>query len=608
MPKLVGLSILVIFLRFFSLGFGTKKICYNTSMAQRHWKIAEIAPSEFRTAFPEINGIVLQLLYNRGLRTQQQIDEFLNPDYGQDIHDPYLFSRMQRAVDRVMKGIDKGERILVYGDYDADGVGGAVVLVSALEAFGVKPGVYLPFRESEGYGLNSGAVAEIIKDGYQLVISVDCGITNVAEVKQLQDAGVDVIITDHHNPPDVLPPAYTVLDAKLPGETYPYPHLAGAGVAFKLVQALGSEAARKKYKKLQFPPIGFEKWLLDVVAVSTVADMCELIGENRTLVRYGLTVLRKSRRIGMHALVEVAGLELAEVDTQAIGFALAPRLNAAGRMNHASAAYKLLVSTDPKQARELAKDLDEQNKKRQQLTDSIRQAARKKVSPVGDKKLLFAVGEDWPTGIVGLVAGRLTDEYGRPTLVIGKTPDGSLVGSGRSIHGFNITAALQECQKHVSRFGGHYYACGFTVRSEKHLEPFRKQMEKLAASALTEAEVGGVLEIDAEVDLSEVTFALQEELQKLEPFGQGNPRPRLVSRGMSVSSVHPVGNNGKHLRLMVSQHGHPDVVKLIGFSIVERIPKITPGCVIDVVFEVDINQWNGNRELQLKIVDLKKVN
>lgn len=584
------------------------EICYNTVMAQRQWKIADIAPAEFHSAFPEINGIVLQLLYNRGVRTQQQIDEFLHPDYGEDVHDPYRFSQMGRAVDRVMAAVAGREKILIYGDYDADGVGGAVVLVSALEALGVKPGVYLPFRESEGYGLNRGAAAEIIRDGYRLVITVDCGITNVAEVKQLQDAGVDVIITDHHNPPDVLPQAYALLDAKLPNETYPYPHLAGAGVAFKLVQALLSETARKKHRLIRFPPVGFEKWLLDVVAVSTVADMCELVGENRTLVHYGLTVLRKSRRLGMRALVEAARLEPDRVDTQAIGFALAPRLNAAGRMNHASAAYKLLVSTDPTQARELAKDLDEQNRKRQQLTESIRQAARKKVSPVGDKKLLFAVGEDWPTGIVGLVAGRLTDEYGRPALVVGKTSDGALVGSGRSVHGFNITAALQECQAHISRFGGHYYACGFTVRSENHLEPFRQQMEKLAAAALTDTDVGGVLEIDAELDVSAVTFALQEELQPLEPYGQGNPRPRFVSRGLSVTSVQPVGSSGQHLRLMVGSHGHPDVVKLIGFSVTDRFPPITPGSVIDVVFEVDINQWNGNRELQLKIVDLKKVN
>ncbi|MDD5110778.1 MAG: single-stranded-DNA-specific exonuclease RecJ [Patescibacteria group bacterium] len=577
-------------------------------MHNRRWQLAPPAPPDFHLSFPEINGILLQLLYNRGLRTQAEIDEFLNPDYGEDIHDPMLLEPMGKAVERICQAIERGERMLVYGDYDADGVCGAALLVSALEALGAAPGIYLPFRETEGYGLNAAAADEIIGEKYQLVLTVDCGISNLKEIEQLQRAGVDVVVTDHHNPPEIIPPAFAVIDPKITDMAYPYRDLAGTGVAFKLAQALFSQDTRAHHPKIKFPTLGFEKWLLDLVAIGTIADLCEMIGENRTLVHYGLTVLRKSRRLGVRALVDVAGIALDKVDTQAIGFALGPRLNAAGRMNHASSAYKLLVAKDPEQARELAGELDEQNRRRQQMTDTIRQAARKQVMPVGKQKLLCAVGEDWPIGLIGLVAGRLTDEFQRPAIAISRNEKGKLVGSGRSVHGFNITAALAECREHVSRFGGHFYACGFTVKSKAHIEPLRRKLEKLAASALTDEQITGMIPVDCEIDLSEVTFALQEELQKLEPYGQGNPRPRFVSRGLSVSSVQPVGNNGKHLRLMVGQHGHPAVVKLIGFSIVDRIPKIAPGDVIDVIFEVDINQWNGNRELQLKIVDVKKIN
>lgn len=577
-------------------------------MAKKHWLIAPPAPAEFRTSFPEIPGVVLQLLYNRGLRTQAHIDEFLHPDFGQDVHDPFRFSPMARVVKRILSALEAGEKILVYGDYDADGVCAASLLVSTLEAFGSSPGIYLPFRETEGYGLNAAAAAEIIQQGFRVVITVDCGVTNVAEVGTLQSAGVDVVITDHHNPPEQLPAAFAIINPKLPGESYPYANLCGTGVAFKLAQGLLSASARQQHPGLQFPPPGHEKWLLDLVAVATVADMCELIGENRTLVHYGLTVLRKSRRLGMRALVESSNTALEAVDTATIGFALAPRLNAAGRMNHASAAYKLLVSNDSEEVARLASELDEQNRRRQQLTDEVRQAARKQVTPVTTAKLLFAFGDGWMPGVVGLVAGRLADEFQRPAAVIGKTADGSLVGSGRSVPGFNITEALQECREHLTRFGGHFFACGFTVKDQSHLEPFRQKLAALAAAALGDGEVTVTLAVDAEIDLSQASFALHQELLQLEPYGQGNPRPRFVSRGLVVSSVHPVGSNGRHLRIMVSQHGRAEVTKLIGFSIIEKIPKITGGDTIDVVFEIDENLWNGNRELQLKIVDAQKVN
>ena len=580
---------------------------YNWRMSKFRWRTRSPVPPDFWSAFPELTPVVCQLLYHRGIRTQAAIDEFLHPDYGQDLHNPFDFTPMEAVVDRIMASVEQRERVLVYGDYDADGVCAAALLADSLRALGLTPGIYLPFRETEGYGLNAGAVAEILQQGYRLVITVDCGITNVEEAAQLGAAGVDVIITDHHNPPDQVPRAFALLNPKLPGEHYPYHHLSGAGLAFKVVQALLSNRTRSRFRSVRFPPDGFEKWLLDLVAISTVADMSELVGENRTLVRYGLTVLRKTRRLGLRALLAVAGVAPEAADTSTIGFALAPRLNAAGRMNHASTAYQLLVSNDEEEVRRLADELDDQNRQRQRLTESIRRAARDQLAAVERAPLLFCVGETWPVGLVGLVAGRLMDEYARPAVVIGRNANGALVGSGRSVTGFNITAALEECRSHLSRFGGHPAACGFTVRSADDLQPLQQRLEQLAAASLGDVPQPATLDVDAELDLAHATFRLASELEQLEPFGPGHPRPRLLSRQLRVVSVLPVGSSGQHLRLMVSQHGHPEVVKLIGFSLGTKPPTVGAGDVIDVVFELEVREWNGNRELQLKIIDLEKV-
>lgn len=576
-------------------------------MTERRWHVAPPPPAEFSTRFPKLSVVLRQLLYQRGLHTQAAIDQFLHPDYDQDLHDPFSLAGMAQAVERITGALQGQERILVYGDYDADGVCAAALVVSALQALGAQPGVYLPFREAEGYGLNSSAVAEITQQGYRLVVTVDCGISNVAEVSQLEVAGVDVIIVDHHTPQEILPPAHTVLNPKLPAAGYPYLHLSAAGLAFKLIQAMLADATRQRHASVRYPPRGFEKWLLDLVAISTVADLCELLGENRTLVHYGLAVLRKTKRVGLRALVAAAGLTLEQLNTQAIGFALAPRLNAAGRMNHASTAYRLLVSEDADEGARLAAELDEQNRQRQQRTETIRSSARQQVNGALGRPLVFASSPDWHVGLVGLVAGRLADEYHKPAVVIGRTPDGGLVGSGRSVPGFNITAALAECREYLSRYGGHAAACGFTVRRGEDIEPFRRRLEELAVAALGSTPAPPRLEVDAEVDLAEVTLEFGQQLKQLEPYGMGNPRPRFVSRGLQVSAVQPVGANGQHLRLMVSQHGHPDVVKLIGFSLTDKVPTLAAGDLLDIVYEVDITRWNGRFELQLKIVDLRQM-
>jgi single-stranded-DNA-specific exonuclease len=567
------------------------------------WKLAKQIDETFKNQFPEINPIILQLLSDRGLKTQKAIDEFLNPDYGTDLHDPFLFLGMQKAVDRIYQAIINKEPVLVYGDYDTDGVCSSVLMVSLLQTFGLTPEIYIPDREIEGYGLNKTIVSEIIKQGVKLVITVDCGVTNSDEIELLNQNNIDVIITDHHQQVGQLPKALAIIDPKIDNQTYPFSELSGCGVAFKVAQAVLSEQERLKHPNLKYPSIGFEKWLLDLVAVATVADICPLLGENRTLVKYGLVVLGKTRRPGFLALAQISGTQLQNINTHVIGFQISPRLNAAGRIDHASTAYELLMSEDFNEALNIARGLDEKNQKRQKITEQIHELAKKQIGEVANQKILFAHGENWQTGIIGLVAGKLTDEFFRPTLVTGKTEDGRIVGSGRSIAGFNITEALEKCQDYLLRYGGHSQACGFTIEESK-LPDFKKAMIELAEKKLSEENLKPLLNIDVELPLMEVDWQLNEELEKFEPFGQGNEKPLFLTRNLKVVGFQSVGKDNQHLRIMVADE-NGNIRKTIGFCFGDWCQKLKVGDRVDLVFEVDVNVWNGNKELQLKIVDIK---
>lgn len=574
-------------------------------MNAKRWKLAPPVDPEFSRQFPEHSPLVLQLLANRGLRTQAAIDEFLNPDYGEDIHDPFRFAPMPIAVERVLKAVASKESVLVYGDYDADGVCGSVLLVESLRSLGLHPDIYIPYRESEGYGLNRGAVEEIISRGVKLVVTVDCGVSNTAEVQRLVDAGVDVIVTDHHEPPTQLPPALAVLNPKIAGIGYPYHELSGTGVAFKFIQAVLSERTRRAHPEITFPAVGWEKWLLDLVSISVVTDMMSLLGENRTLVRYGLLVLHKTRRQGLRRLLETTSVPLTSVGTTEIGFLIGPRLNAAGRMDHASGAYQLLITTDAAEAAQLASDLNEQNSRRQQVTERVRSAARTQLGRSPTAPVLVVRDSSWPIGLVGLVAGKLMEEYGRPTLVIGSNEAKALVGSGRSLDGFNIVEVLGRLrERYLTRLGGHAYACGFTLKDEASFEPFRAELEALAAQELAGRQLEPTLPIDAAVRLEDVDWKLLAELEQFEPFGVDNPRPKFLAQGVEVVEAQTVGSNGQHLRLTCT-HATKVVRKAIGFSFGQWQMKLKRGDRVDVVFEAGVNEWNGNREIQLKIIDLK---
>jgi single-stranded-DNA-specific exonuclease len=574
-------------------------------MQPKHWRVADPVPTDVRQRFPELSPIVLQLLWNRGLRTQAAIDEFLNPDWGSDIHDPFRFTQMRKVVDRIQRAIAAKEKVIVHGDYDADGVCSSAVLHTTLKALGADVDVYLPHREREGYGLNLQTI-DHLHDVHKanLIITCDCGTSNVVEVARARELDMDVIITDHHHEPAKRPDAFAIINPQLNDSGYPFPHLAGSGVAFKVAQALirstPSDTVGEQSKE------GFEKWLLDFVAISTVTDFMPLIGENRTLVKYGLVVLRKSPRPGIRALAEAMSSRQENFDTTTIGFQIGPRLNAAGRMDHASTAFRLLISTDAEEAKAIAAALNQSNLDRQKLTESIVQQAKKSIGEVTPaRKLLAAVGDGWPVGVVGLVAGKLTDVNHRPVLVMAKQGD-EVVGSGRSIPGYDITDALLRHKHLLTRFGGHAGACGFTMPAE-NATAFVRGMEEDAAKRLTERDLQDVVRVDIDLALPDVTWSLLDTIEQLEPYGEGNPKPTFSCRGMVVTELQPVGKEGKHLRIVVN-HTVPEPRKFIAFGGGEKYGKdLTVGDKVDAVFTVDRNEWNGTAELQLKVVDLYRI-
>lgn len=512
---------------------------------EKKWQIAPPLPAEFKNQFPEIHPVVLQLLYNRGLTTQEKIDEFLNPDYGQDQHDPFLFREMKKATERIFQALRNQEKIAIYGDYDADGVTSTALIQTILADLGFKDiEIYIPYRMTEGYGMNKKAISELAKRGRKLIITVDCGIANKEEIAFAGEKGIEVIVCDHHHEP-VNPPdkAYAIINPKVKAEKYPFKDLAGVGVAFKLAQALISEA-KSHYIDL---PQGLEKWLLDLVAIGTVADCVELLGENRTLVKYGLVVLNKTKRPGLKKLIEKARIIPGGLEGWNISYQLGPRLNAAGRLEHASTSYRLLISYDDKETAELVNGLEKTNQERQKITEKMVGEAREQIEKRGpDKSLLYAIKKGWSPGLVGLVAGKLADEYYRPVLVLGEGKE-EIIGSGRSIPEFNLIEAVEETNLYLEEYGGHAQACGFTLKSKNNLDFFLKKLTVLADKKLKGVDLAPKIFIDSEIRLEEVDHDFLQELHEFEPYGEGNERPRFIIREAKVVGFNQVGKKKTYL-------------------------------------------------------------
>lgn len=566
------------------------------SARRKRWVLRDPAPTDFIDAL-DYPPVVATLLYQRGQRDAAGMREFLESDYRTGLHDPLQMKGMAEASARIASAISSGEPMAVYGDYDTDGVTAVALLMQAIPAMGGNLRPYIPHRVREGYGLNSEAVERLAAEGTSLLITVDCGISNAKEVAEARARGLDVIVTDHHTPPAVLPEALAVVNPKQPGCGYPYQQLVGVGIAYKLVQALVRQG-------LRLPLRGRD--LLDVVAVGTVTDMGPLTGENRVLVKHGLDALNTTTRPGLRALINAAGLTQGRIKASDIGFGLGPRINAAGRLDDATRSYDLLLADDLASAEQLAQALNATNRQRQDLTKKVQESARQQAEAEGTVKnrVVVIAGEGFPAGVVGLVAGRLVEEWGRPVLLLERGEETS-VGSARSVQDFNIINALTACKDLFVRFGGHSMAAGFTIRNEL-LPELDSRLQELAATQLTDDLLVPRLDIDVELPLSAIDWDLVRALQVLEPYGQANPQPVLMSRRVQVVSAQTRGADGQHLRLLVSDGNGLPPREAIAFRLGHLADPLKRHPWIDLAYNLEEREWNGEKSIQLNVRDFRR--
>lgn len=556
-------------------------------MSRHRWKLHPPVPGEFLAKLDAYPALLVQLLYNRGITDSAQIEPFLRADR-RLLLNPFSLPDMDKASARIYQALLSGEKIAVYGDFDADGICGTALLVQGLSLLGGRVVPYIPHRLEEGHGLNHTALERLRQQGVTLVITVDCGITSFSEVERAKKAGLDIIITDHHSPPSQLPRALAVLDPKRAECAYPFPELAGVGVAFKLLQGL-------------FQILGRENQLdkfLDLVAVGTVADMTPLVAENRYLVKQGLKVLNETERIGLQQLVSRAGLHLGGINVEDISWILGPRLNAAGRLEHAITSYNLLMTHSPEEAQSLARELEQKNAQRQKLVGEVLAQAREQLwGKGGDSLLLLVKGEDFPPGVVGLVASRLAEEFYRPAIVL-QVSGKRVRGSARSIPEFDIIAALLDCQELLSRAGGHPRAAGFSLPAE-NLTILEQRLLQRAQAQLAHLDLRPELVIDAEISLSSLSEELLQLVERLAPFGQGNPPPAFLSREVRVLECRSVGSKGEHLKMKFEAEGKE--WHGIGFDLGHLITQVASR--VDIVYTLEIDHRGGKETLQLHLLD-----
>jgi single-stranded-DNA-specific exonuclease len=528
-----------------------------------------------------------QVLVSRGLRTEAQAVEFL--DAVSPTPDPFALAGMAQAVERILAARQAGEIVAIYGDYDADGVTAASVMSHALARLGMSPVVHIPLRFDEGYGLNPQGLEKVAGLGARLIVTVDCGIRSLAEVRLAQDLGMDMVLTDHHDPGEEIPAAQAVIDPKAGDGLDGFREFSGAGVAYLLAAALASRTGAAEPEDL-----------LDLVAIGTVSDLVPLVGPNRSLVRRGLERLRATPRPGLQALIEVAGLRRGRLVASSIGFGLGPRLNAAGRLKSAETAFQLVMAESADEAKRLAGELDATNRMRQDLTRETVEAARRQVLENGaDAMILYAGDGNFNEGVVGLAAGRLMEEFNRPCVVASIAGE-AVRASVRSIPGFHITRALDECAEWLTRYGGHAAAAGFSVAAED-LPRVLARLEEVARREFGVAPPAARIALDAEVELGEVDEDLMTFIERLEPCGFGNAAPLLGARGVRVVSARQVGADGAHLKMMVQDRSGTQ--EAIAFRMGHRLPGI--GETIDVAFQLERNEYMGVRSLQMNVREMR---
>jgi single-stranded-DNA-specific exonuclease len=547
------------------------------------------------------DSLIKKILASRGIKTAKAQADFLNPDYTRTKHDPFLLPDMKKAVARIKKALKIGEKVTIYGDYDIDGMTATVILWESLRKFGLNVATYTPDRFTEGYGLNINAVESIAADGTKLIITVDNGTLSFDEIARAKELGVDVIVTDHHTPHDELPAAAAVLNPKRTDSKYPFNDLAGCGVAFKLVQALQTA--------LNGLPDGQEKWLLDLVALGTVCDVVGLIDENRANVKWGLEVLKKTRRPGLKALLAVAGVEPQNVDARTLGFVLGPRLNAAGRLETAEMALELLKTDDSMRALELAEKLDNLNKERRQVQDEIFLAASAQI--IETDPVAIAVGDDWHKGVIGIVAAKILEKFSRPAFVMSRGPEFAKA-SGRSFGEFSMAAVIHHTDKIIEKGGGHAAAGGLTVKTEK-IEEWRLAVQEFYKSL----ELKNQREFlcpkpDVKLtDFASLTPELLDEIKQLEPLGHGNPAPIFAFQPVLIMTRRTMGANKNHVRYTFADSNGRKLTT-VAFDAADKFtlePLDANGEPqhARIVVELTQNEWNGRISVEGRLLRLEKI-
>jgi len=567
---------------------------------EKQWVLPEPLTPEDKQQVESLAGelkcpeIIAELLYRKNLKTVDQVTDFFHPHLSQQ-HDPFLFPDMEKAVQRILAAISGGEKITIYGDYDVDGTTATTLLYLGLKRVGADIDFYIPHRMIDGYGLSLSSLDQIKANGTTLIISVDCGVNALEEIEAINAMGMEIIITDHHNPKEELPKAAAIINPKLPGSPYPFPHLAGVGVAYKLLMAV--------YERLSITSAENTLKYMDLVAVGTIADIVSLTDENRVFASIGLQHLIAKKNLGLNALISISGMDQKTLDTTDIVFGIAPRINAAGRMGSASVAVELLISRDEVQSNELAEIIERQNSLRQQEDQKTFHEAcdiiEKKYKDINAASCLVISSDDWHPGVIGIVASKLVEKYYRPVVMI-SFKEGFGSGSGRSVEDFDLFAALRAAGDNLHSFGGHKYAVGFTIYQE-YIDRFENELTRYVSEHLQLEQIRTPLFVNFELELYDINDILMEWIERFAPFGPDNNRPVLLTRDVCVASYpYNVGRN--HLKLKVVKDGV--VLDLIGYNMGDYLTLLKKNSLIDIAYTLEYNRFGSRTSIQGKLRDI----
>ncbi len=559
----------------------------------KKWQIYETDENKIKQMEEKygINKLLATILVNRNITKEEDIRLFLEPTRN-DFHDPFLMTDMKKAVDRIIQAIKSQEKITIYGDYDVDGITSITVLKSFLQERGMEVDTYIPNRLEEGYGLNKEAIGKIVKKGCQLMITVDCGISAVNEIAYANSLGIETIVTDHHEPGNQLPQAIAVIDNKRKDSQYPFRELAGVGVVFKFIQAIGMTLGLKEEEYLKY---------LDIVCVGTISDIVPLVNENRVIAKLGLLLIGQTKNIGLRSIILSSGYN--KIDSNSISFGIAPRINACGRMGKAEEALELLLCKNINYANELTQKLNNHNRVRQETEKSIFENAVQQIEQehLDQNNAILVGGENWHHGVIGIVSSKITEMYFKPSILLSFEEDGMGKGSGRSIPGFDLHEALTQCSDTIEKFGGHSMAVGVTVRKNQFLK-FKEKFEQIASNAHID-EMLPVIQVDSKIDVKDINKEMVESLKRLEPFGEGNRMPVFLFKNLKIDSIRAL-SEGKHLKLTLKDNN--TIISAIGFNLGYLTEDYRIGDKIDVVGVLEINSFNGVDSLQINLKDVMR--